>query len=96
MRNRTTHANLQAYFENPSLLLFQVHEPITSTETTDGQNSTWGIDAEQFGKIPVPKDYDEAMASKFSHRWKEAMEREIRELLGRHTWEAVDLPTGRK
>ena len=36
------------------------------------------------------------MASRFAHKWKEAMEREIRELLGRKTWEAVTIPHGRK
>ena len=51
---------------------------------------------DKMGRIPVPNNYDEAMASKFAHKWREAMEREIRELLGRKTWESVKLPTGRK
>ena len=36
------------------------------------------------------------MASRFAHKWKEAMEREIRELLGRKTWESVNIPHGRR
>ena len=36
------------------------------------------------------------MASRFAHQWKEAMAREVRELLGRQTWEPVQIPHGRK
>ena len=36
------------------------------------------------------------MASRFAHKWKEAMDREMRELLERGTWETSTVPHGRK
>ena len=79
----------------PGAFLFHVPADVNLQEDDDPA-SIWAIHAEKFGSITIPNNYDEAMASKLSHKWKEAMEREIRELLGRQTWEPVDLPHGRR
>jgi transposase InsO family protein len=83
-------------FVEPGSIFFAVPNTIESDDTPDHSNEKWSINTERFGEIPIPNTYEEAMASRFSHRWKEAMEREIRELLGRKTWEAVDIPHGRR
>ena len=95
-RTRSHFAPPQLPFVDPGAVYFNVPCAVCSVHETDGRDFVCSVNVEQFGKVPIPNTYDEAMASKFAHRWKEAMEREIRELLGRRTWEAVDLPKGRK
>ena len=51
------------------------------------------------GLVPEPKSYDEAMGSALAHKWQEAMDREISELMSHGTWELVRrdaVPKGRK
>ena len=81
---------------DPYGIFFSVPSNVTSSETEDHSDHTWGINVERLGEIPVPNSYEEAMASRFAHKWKEAMQREIQELLGRGTWESVDVPSGRR
>ena len=50
----------------------------------------WAVNVDAAGKIPIPANYDEAMASEFSDKWLEAMDREITELLGKNTWICTD------
>lgn len=45
---------------------------------------------ESTGPIPIPKTYEEAMASRWAKQWKEAMEREMQGLMENNTWTAVD------
>ena len=54
-------------------------------------------------KIPIvfnieddPKSYEEAMASRDSAFWKEAVNDEMDSILSNNTWVLVDLPTGSK
>jgi len=68
---------------------------ITSPDE-DHTNDVWSIELDNFGEIPIPKSYEEAMASRFSHLWDEAMKREITELQQRGTWEPAKLPHNRK
>tara|TARA_B110000037_G_C17122776_1_gene506603 strand:- start:2707 stop:5415 length:2709 start_codon:yes stop_codon:yes gene_type:complete len=88
-RRTRSHYHFDSIFFNQSL-------PINNVDDVDGRDAIWSVHPEHFGRIPIPNNYDEAMASKFAHKWKEAMEREIRELLGRKTWESVEVPRGRK
>ena len=44
-------------------------------------------------EIPIPRNAQEAMKN---HRWKEAMDEEMRALLLNHTWDIVLLPEGKK
>ena len=83
-------------FEDPDSVFFNFALAIDSDEQTDGSDSQWSIATDRFGRIPVPSNYTEAMASRFAHKWKEAMDREIQELLGRKTWDPIDLPAKRK
>ena len=83
-------------FISPDSCIFHVTSNVDSDQTEDPSEQTWSINPNQLGNIPVPRTYEEAMASRFAHKWKEAMEREIRELLGRKTWESVTIPYGRK
>ena len=47
--------------------------------------------------IPIPRTYEEAMASKYWKEWKAAMDKEIQSLLTHKTWKEIDsLPAGRK
>ena len=47
--------------------------------------------------IPIPRTYEEAMASKYWKEWKAAMDKEIQSLLSHNTWKEVDsLPVGSK
>ena len=47
--------------------------------------------------IPIPRTYEEAMASKYWKEWKAAMDKEIQSLLAHNTWKEIDsLPAGRK
>ena len=43
-----------------------------------------------------PKSYKEAMASRDSIFWKEAVNDEMNSILSNNTWVLVDLPTGSK
>ena len=56
----------------------------------------WAVDISAAGRIQIPNSYDEAMASRFSKQWTEAMDREIKELLAKNTWTCTDLPAARK
>ena len=51
------------------------------------------------GSIPVPKSYEEAMASAYHKQWQEAMDAEILSLTNNQTW-TIDsrsaIPRGRK
>ena len=80
---------------DPDAVAFFVTEPVNEDDV-DSDESIWAVNIDSFGAIPIPQTYEEAMASKFAHKWLEAMQREIRELLGKQTWEPVDVPTGRK
>ena len=81
---------------HPDAILFSVPSVVSSPDTEDHSDETWSINLDRFGEIPIPNTYEEAMASRFAHKWKEAMDREIRELLERGTWEASNVPSGRK
>ena len=51
------------------------------------------------GAIKLPESYEQALASVYGEKWKEAMAKEIRSLIAHGTWEAVSrsvLPKGRK
>lgn len=82
-------------FVDPDGIYFNVPSVVKSTDTQDHSDQRWQINIDRFGEIPIPNSYEEAMASRFAHKWKEAMQREIRELLGRGTWESVRVPSGR-
>jgi hypothetical protein len=56
----------------------------------------WSVNVDSAGAIPIPSNYDEAMASEFAARWREAMDREIKELMAKNTWVCSDLPAARK
>jgi len=43
-----------------------------------------------------PLTYKEAMSSSDSSFWKEALDDEMNSIIGNHTWELVDLPSGAK
>lgn len=94
--SRTRSGAQRAAFVDPFSVYFAVPKTITSDETEDHTNDRWSISTERFGEIPIPNTYDEAMGSKFADKWREAMDREIRELLGRKTWESSRIPMGRK
>ena len=83
-------------FEDPDSVFFNFALAIDSDEQTDGDDSQWSIATDRFGRIPVPANFTAAMASRFAHKWKEAMDREIQELLGRKTWVPDDLPPRRR
>ena len=83
-------------FTDLNCICFSVPSPVDSPDTEDHSDHNWQINIDRFGEIPIPNSYEEAMASRFAHKWKEAMQREIRELLGRGTWESERVPTGRK
>ena len=40
--------------------------------------------------IIIPRSYEEAMKSRYAHRWKEAMDIEMKSLLEHNTWELID------
>jgi len=91
-RTRGAHAT----WDEPDAIYFTVAAPVDSDDIEEPTEQTWSVDADKLGEIPIPNTYDEAMASRFAHQWKEAMAREVRELLGRQTWEPVQIPHGRK
>jgi len=47
-------------------------------------------------EIPIPKSYQEAMASPHKDRWLEAMKWEMESIITNGTWELKPLPKGRK
>lgn len=49
--------------------------------------------------VPEPKSYEEALGSSLAHKWQEAMDKEISELMSHGTWSLVRrdaIPKGRK
>ena len=82
-------------FVSPEAIYFKVPHTVSSNEE-DHSNDLWSIELDKFGEVPIPATYEEAMASRFAHLWKEAMNREIRELQERGTWDPESLPKGRK
>ena len=58
-----------------------------STTAFFTEQPSYGLITAPEGAIPTPKNYAEAMASRFAAKWKESMEREIRELIANDTWE---------
>ena len=86
----------QLAFVDPYGIFFHVPSNISNHETADHTEHLWQINTDRFGEIPIPNSYEEAMASKFAHKWKEAMDREIRELIGRGTWQSECVPRGRR
>ena len=96
-RNHATRANSRMQAStHPDAIFFSVPSVVASTETEDHSDETWSINLDRLGEIPIPNTYEEAMASRFAHKWKEAMDREMRELLERGTWETSTVPHGRK
>jgi hypothetical protein len=93
---RSRHSAHATFPYDPDAIYFTVPSPVEDGDVEEPTDQTWSVNTDKLGEVPVPNNYDEAMASRFSHQWKEAMAREIRELLGRNTWEPVHIPTGRK
>ena len=66
----------------------------------DVMNKSFAVKVDDaMSDIPVPKTYNEAMASKLRERWIASMEKEITALIKHDTWELVsldDVPSDRK
>lgn len=63
------------------------------------ENATYGLFKVNKGTIPIPKTYEEAMASPFAKQWMEAMDKEMKALEGKGTWDRVSestVPAGRR
>ena len=46
-------------------------------------------------QIMEPRDIEEALASDFADKWKQATDAEFRSLMNNQTWNLVELPSGR-
>ena len=47
-------------------------------------------------QIPEPQSMEEALASDLSSEWKQATDSEYKSLMDNHTWDLVELPSGRE
>lgn len=77
----------------------QEEAPRRSERTTAGQMPTRFGDYVMYkvdGSQQEPKTYKEALKSKESHSWMEAMKEELDSINANQTWELTELPLGRK
>ena len=47
------------------------------------KSDVYVFNVDSVGTIPIPNNYDEAMSSRFAHKWQEAMDKEIAKLQGK-------------
>ena len=65
-------------------------------EDVDGQDFVLSVDS-VLGHVETPTSYEAAIEGRLGAKWKESMEKEIRDLLANKTWEYVSkIPAGRR
>ena len=84
-----THTRERTSWGNPNYIHVIV-------EDVDGQDFVLNVDS-VLGHVETPLSYEAAVKGRLGAKWRESMEKEIRDLLANRTWEYVSkVPAGRR